>query len=273
MRKYVITTILAAGLSCVVNAQQEPALSGISFATGASIPVGAFSASGLFEESPGYAQTGISASLSYSRRFSKKWVGLLQLQARRHTINVSDYRSAYGGAYLNPIFTPAPTPVPPPSQDFVIYNDWKFKQSSWLSLALLGGVEYQVATGPAHAPVYYARLSAGAVMARSPHLSGESITDTSLAAIERKPRTGWGLAWSAETGFYFPLSSRISLSTGIAFAGTNQVAFKNSVTKMGTARGQAGFPGYTVSQSSMTATEKQTMNSICLQLGVLWQLR
>ena len=77
----------------------------------------------------------------------------------------------------------------------------------------------------------------------------------------------------AESGLYFKLSKRISLSTAVSFNGTNELQFTRTVTKMGTTRGQIGFPGYTVSHSSMTRTEKQAMNSVSLQAGIRWQMR
>lgn len=269
--KKILTSVSFLLLLQTIASAQSPA-SHLSITGGASLPTGSFSSTELYDGPAGFAKTGWTGRIQYTHSISRSWSWVAAFQIRQHGIDTRNYQTTYGSAYFAPIYSTSPSPTPP-TQDAIRFPNWTFTKSTWLDISLTGGVEYHKPLNPRGTTEYFVRLSAGPVMARSPHLEGQSTTDTSAAALDKKSRTGWGVMLLAESGLYFKLSKRISLSTAVSFTGTNELRFSKTVTRMGTARGQIGFPGYTVSQSSMTRTEKQAMNSVSLQAGIRWQMR
>lgn len=236
---------------------------------GPASPTGHFGNNKLYEESPGFAKTGETISLEYTKAFSKHWTVLINLAGQRNPINTAAFESGFSKAKIYQGFYFGSDPNNPPSQNnYKIYPNWKFDKKSWLYGTLQVGVKGQFPVNKQNKTWLTTDASLGVLYATSPQLKGSSITDTASAIITQGKSTGFGMSYSIGGGIRYYLNNKLFFTTILKYTGSNKVSFKDVKTTLTTTKGTIGSPDYSISQSTVTTNGKQTFNSISLLLGI-----
>lgn len=240
----------------------------LSLSVGPAVAIGKFAAKDLNRSSSGFAKTGESVSLSYSKLLSKHWGFSLDIHGQRNPLNTNALESSFSQAkiYDGLIFSPGTNP--PPQSNYAIYPNWKFEKKPWLSGALLAGVNGQFALDKPGKVNLVTKVMLGAVYVTSPGLSGSSMTDIATANISQNKSSGFGFIYSVSGGLNYYVSNAIFLCSSLAYIGTNQITFKDVKQILTTAKGSAGSPEYSVQQSTTTGSSKQMISSVNLSFGI-----
>jgi hypothetical protein len=242
----------------------------ISVSVGPALPVGKFSAKDITDNLAGFAKIGQSVSVSYSKLLSKNWGIAIDLRGQRNPLNTTALKNSlsttkiYQGILSGSIFPN----IPPPQASYTFYPNWQFEKKAWLYGALLLGPTGQFVIDQSKKITLTTKAMLGAVYAKSPVLKGSSITDTATASIEQSKSSAFGFAYSFSGGVNYSLNKKVFLSAALTYAGTNQITFKEVTTTVTATKGSFASPGFSVSQSIITADGKQPISSINLLLGV-----
>ncbi len=241
----------------------------VSFTIGAAIPAGKFASNDLFDKSSGFAKTGESVSLSYSKFLSKHWGISVDIYGQRNPLNTNALESRFSETKIYQGFSFGSDPNnPPPQTTYAIYPNWKFEKKAWLYSALLLGGNGRWAVGKSNTTELITKVLIGVVYAKSPELKGSSITDTATANIVQSKSSAFGFIFSFSGDLHYYLNKVIFLSSAISYTGTNQITFKDVKAILTTTKGTFGRPDYSVQQSTTTGNGKQMISSVNLSLGV-----
>lgn len=240
----------------------------LSLSVGPAVAVGKFAAKDLDKSSSGFAKTGESVSLSYSKILSKHWGFSVDIHGQRNPLNTNALESSFSQAKISQGVVFGTGTNPPPQSDYAIYANWKFEKKPWLFGALLAGLNGQSALDKPVKMNLVTKVMLGAVYATSPGLSGSSMTDMATANISQNKSSGFGFIYSVSGGLNYYVSNAIFLSSSLVYIGTNQLTFKDVKQILTTTKGTAGSPEYSVQQSTNTGNSKQMISSVNLSLGI-----
>jgi hypothetical protein len=270
MKKILLLFSLIAFQITFVFSQAKKDRGSISISVGPALPVGKFSAKDINDNLAGFAKMGESVSISYSKLLSKNWGIAIDLRGQRNPLNTMALQNSlsttkiYQGILSGSIFPS----IPPPQVSYPIYPNWQFEKQAWLYGALLLGPTGQFIIDQSKKITLTTKAMLGAVYAKSPVLKGSSITDTATARIEQSKSSAFGFMYSFSGGVNYSLNKKVFLSAALTYAGTNQITFKEVTTTVTTTKGSFASPGFSVSQSLITADGKQPISSINLLLGI-----
>jgi hypothetical protein len=270
MKKILLLFSLIAFQITFVFSQAKKDRGSISISVGPALPVGKFSAKDINDNLAGFAKMGESVSISYSKLLSKNWGIAIDLRGLRNPLNTMALQNSlsttkiYQGILSGSIFQN----IPPPQVSYPIYPNWQFEKQAWLYGALLLGPTGQFIIDQSKKITLTTKAMLGAVYAKSPVLKGSSITDTATARIEQSKSSAFGFMYSFSGGVNYSLNKKVFLSAALTYAGTNQITFKEVTTTVTTTKGSFASPGFSVSQSLITADGKQPISSINLLLGI-----
>ena len=240
----------------------------VALVTGPAFPTGHFGNNNLYDESSGFAKTGETISMEYTKAFSKHWSILFNLAGQRNPINTQAFESSFSKAKIYQGFYFGSDPNNPPLQNnYKIYPNWKFDHKSWLYGNLQVGVKGQFPVDKQNKTWLTTEASISVLYAASPQIKGSSITDTESATITQSKSTGFGMSYSFAGGVMYYLNKKLFFTTILKYTGSNKVTFKDVKTTLTITHGTFGSPDYSISQSIITTNGKQTFNSISPQLG------
>jgi len=84
---------------------------------GPAFPTGHFQNNNLYDESSGFAKTGETISLEYTKALSKYWAVLINLAGQRNPLNTEEFESSFSKAKIYQGFYFGSDPNNPPSQN------------------------------------------------------------------------------------------------------------------------------------------------------------
>ncbi len=244
-----------------------------SVVTGASLPIGNFGNDDITDDKAGVAKLGQAGSISYAQLTGKKLGFAITIQGQRSPIDTKAAEKKFSELNFNRgILSVGTDPnQPPPPSPPVKYPNWKFEKRSWLSGALLlGGYGEFTAVGSSGFS-FITKAMLGPVYAESPAIKGSSITDTATAVYEQTSSSSFGLAYLLSGGIKLHLNKRLYFLTSLEYMGTNNMTFDDIEATLTTTKGTPGG-GFTISQSKVTGSGKQTISTINLVAGIAFRL-
>jgi hypothetical protein len=271
MKKILLLFSLIAFQITFVFSQVKKDRGSISISVGPALPVGKFSAKDINDNLAGFAKMGQSVSVSYSKLLSKNWGIAIDLRGQRNPLNTTALQNSLSTARISQgisFLSGSVTNIPPPQLATVIYPNLQFEKKAWLYGALLLGPTGQFAIDQSKKITLITKAMLGAVYAKSPVLKGSSITDTATVRIDQSKSSAFGFIYSFSGGVNYSLNKKVFLSAALTYAGTNQIIFKEVTTTVTATKGSFASPGFSVSQSIITADGKQPISSINLLFGV-----
>ena len=245
----------------------------ISITVGAAMPVGQFASTALLDSKSGFAKTGESLSLSYSRPIAKTTSLIVHIQAQRNPINKNAFENSFSQLKIyQGFYAGSGQNNPPPQTSYKIYPGWKFEKKSWLYRALLLGAQKQFKPNSYDKINLFAKIMAGAMYAQSPELNGKSFSDTATANFQQSKSSAFGFVYSFGGGFNYTLTKTVFLTSALAYFGSNKIVFKDVKTTFTTTKGTFGSPEYSVQQSATTGNGKQAISSVNVAAGIGFKL-
>ena len=236
---------------------------------GPAFPTGHFSNQNLYDESSGFAKTGETISLEYTRDFSKHWAILINLTGQRNPINTQAFESSFSKAKISQgLYFGSESNNSPLQNNYNIYPNWKFDNNSWQYGTLQVGVKSQFPLDKQNKIWLTNEALICVLYASSPQLKGRSIRDTASAIISQSKSTGIGMSYSIGGGIKYYLNKKLFFTLMLKYTGSNKVTFNDIKTTLTTTKGKYGSSDYSISQSITTTNGEQTFNSINLLIGI-----
>jgi hypothetical protein len=247
---------------------QSKKTSYLSFSIAPSFAIGKYAQKDATKSSSGFASAGESANISYDHLTNSRFGWSVALHGQRNPLNIKALANAMSqfGFYEGFYVSSSPNPVPPQSQA-TKYGNWKFDNNSWWLGSLLLGGNVETRGEGSNKFSFTAKLMIGAVYASAPEIKGKSTSDTAIAQIKQTGATGFGFAYTINSGIKFKLNNRVYFLTQLEYFGTSNITFKDVQITFASAHYSNGFP---TSASSQTATgnAKQTIASVNLNVGI-----
>jgi hypothetical protein len=218
----------------------------LSLTFGPSIPLGAFANKNVYSQTSGLAKTGQIVSLSYTHLLNHR-VGIaitahgqrnpVDLQAIENSISNTDFR------------------------------DWNFDKTSWLLAGLLVGGYRPFPLIKSNDTYLILETMVGAIYAKSPELTGNSMTDSSTAHAEQTRASGFGFIYIIKSGINHNLNKKLFISASLEYLGTSKISFSNIKSTISSV---VHFSNGTMSvqQSSVTSNTKQIVSSLNIHFGI-----
>lgn len=268
MKKNLLTLLFILSQSSSILAQHNNK-SEISISLGPAFATGKFAKTDLLDNSSGFAKTGMGISIQYLTPVSKKWKLLIALSGQQNRINTAAFETAFSSGEFYPgIYVSSSINNPPPPSNYIVYPNWHFEKKSWRFGSLQAGLARQFAGAKQSRLSPVLKAAIGLVYASSPLLRGSSLTDATMAIAEQSKETGLGFIGTIGGGIYYSVAPKVALHTSIEFSGTGSIRFKSIESKFTATKGVAGSPGYTISQSMITADGRQNISSVRAALGI-----
>lgn len=257
------------GLLFVVSSFSQKSNKYFSIVTGASFPIRDFGNDDITDEKAGVAKLGQAGSISYTQLTGKKLGFAITIQGQRSPIDTRSAEKKFSELNFNQgILSVGTDPnQPPPPSPPVKYPNWKFQKRSWLSGALLlGGYGEFTSLGSGDFS-FLTKAMLGPVYAEAPQIRGSSTTDTATAVYEQTGSSAFGLAYLVSGGIKLHVNKRLYFLTSLEYMGTNKMTFDDIEATLTTTKGTPGG-GFTISQSKVTGSGKQTISTINLVVGI-----
>ena len=264
-----LTIFLLLALNCFGQNNNEM----IVFSAGPSFPLGSFGSRNIGNSpSPfarpitGFAKPGESAAISYYSKRKGQFGFTMAVQADRNPLNTKKLEKAFSQAKFYQGIGVGPSLPPPPPTSYKTYPNWKFDKHAWLTASLLAGGYGEFATH--HSSLsFITNAMMGFILASSPKLNGNSITDTVTARYEQSSKKGIGFTWLLGGGIKYSASKKVWIYGQLEYTGSSTIKFKKIRTTVTTTHSSSGVVDG-ISQSVTTADGKQAINAIHFRIGI-----
>jgi len=251
-----------------VNAQAQQHKSHLEIAIGPSFPVRHFAQDNINSSSSGFAKTGQSVNISYSRLLGKRLGVAASLRGQRNPLNIHSMEEEFSKFEIpQGLWTVSNPGQPLPPLPTTTYPNWKFDKQSWLLGSLLLGAYGEFPTSNEKTS-FIAKALIGAIYADVPGAEGRSITDTATASFVQTKTDSFGFTYSVDAGLKFDIAKTLSFLMTVEYTGTNNLRFDPATATFTATDGTPGTPGYSVSQSTVTGEPRQIISSVNLMVGV-----
>jgi hypothetical protein len=243
----------------------------ISFSAGMNFPVASYAATDLRSSSSGFAKPGEYVSFSWAKLASEKIGYTVSLSGQRNPVDTKAMAEEFSKVLINTGIFGTGTPGVPVTEAGSYYPDWNFKKNSWLLASLQGGLygEFPLSSSKNNI-VVTAKLTAGAMYAKLPELTGQSITDTSNVIIYQSKNTSVGFAYTLGTGIKYRLDKKTFVLLNLNYWASGDLTFKNE--KVVVTVQKSGAAGSSINQLQYTDNATQAFKSISASLGIGIQL-
>ncbi len=252
-----ITILLCLSFSQIFSQNKTNELS---LSIGPSFPLGDYSNTSLNNEFSGFAKTGQTISINFSRRL-KNNLGLeAMLYGQRNPINTSAFANELSKS---------------------IGSNWTVDEKSWYATSLLLGIskELQVSSGKNKISIK-PNVLAGVAYAQSPSIKAESKMNDMYAKFTQSKTNGFGASILVGTIVSYQFSPVIGLSFHLEYFTTSKISFDNVTSEFAATNGGLVIPGlYEISNSrnppiysQNNSSQKNSINALNTKLGINFYL-
>jgi hypothetical protein len=251
----------------VISATAQTSRPSLSIGAGLAVPMGKFAETKVNNAESGFAKTGTMVNIAYSQPVGRRIWAEVTVQFQRNPLNTKKMEEAFSNTRFNQGVFVSPTVPPQSTFPDTLFQNWKFKNDSWLTSSLLLGINGRYPMGPSNKIFARARISAGPVYVVSPEIDGTSTGTNGVTYLKQTSESGWGMAFTAGGGIEFELNSRLYFITNVQSFLTTGVKFEDVTTTLTSLSGPSSNPS-TVIQTSATADAKQTISTLNFNVGV-----
>lgn len=297
LKHFILLSIISITALSDCFSQNIDGRSFLSVSAGPSFPIGNFSNTDSGNELAGFAKTGEEVTISYTRKLNQHFGIVATLLGQRNGLNTKslkqqfsrtkfvDPNTSFSAGNINPA---DPSQLPEPHYNYVYYSNWNIEKHTWLSGSLLLG-------GSGIFPVQDSKLTfiikgmAGVIYISSPKIEASDFTkeeasniiNTSKIDIEQSSESAFGFSYLAYGGVNYQAGKRIYLLLGINYLGTAKIRFPEVTSKIKAFHSSepSSHPDLNTSPISVsssenviTASTKQTIQTIGLNLGIALEL-
>ncbi len=224
----------------------------LSVSIGPAFAMSKFAGSNAADSSAGLAKTGAAIAISWSKMFSP-YIGIaVQVQGQRNPVNRTALQKLY--------------------EDQTGYSNWNVDKAGWLYGALMVGPQSQMPIDEANKMQFIARIMAGIAYAKSPGISAQSKTANTAGDVQQNKKTATGFILSTMAGLNYSVNNLVLLTAALSYSGTNKMTFKQVKTILTTSQGEPGTAEYAVQRFATITTEKQSISSLNVLVGIAFRL-
>lgn len=249
-----------------VYSQKDSTSNYISLSLGGNYPVGSYAATDLQKSSSGFAKAEQYFLLNWSKLESEKIGYTISLCGQRNPVDDKAMAEEFSHVMINTGAFGASTPGVPVTEAGSYYPNWSFKQSSWLLASLQGGLYGEFPLSSLKNVKLIARLTAGAMYAKLPEQTGQSITDTSNVIIYQSKGSAIGFAYTLGTGIKYKVNKGTVFLLNINYMASSKLTFKDVSTVVTLNKGSS------INQLKYTSDASQAFKSVSLSLGIGFKL-
>lgn len=261
MRKYLFTLLLFLTFSTAFS-QKDNKRGYISFSGGINFPVGGYAATDLRNMSSGFAKPAEYFSINWAKLISEKIGYTISLCGQRNPVNAKAMGEDFSEVMINTGVFGASTPGIPVPESGSYYPNWNFTKSSWLLASFQGGLYGEFPLSSSRNIALMVRFTSGAMYAKLPEQTGQSITDTSNVVIYQSKESAIGFAYTLGTGIKYKLEKKAVVLLNINYLATSKLTFNDVSTVVTVVKGTS------FNQLKYTSDASQTFKSVSASLGI-----
>lgn len=251
----------------VISTTAQTSRPSLSIGAGLAVPLGQFGETKVNNPGSGFAKTGTMVNIAYSQPVARRIWAEVTVQLQRNPLNTKKMEEVfsntrfYQGVFVSPT-VPAQSTFPD-----TLFQNWKFKNNSWLTSSLLLGVNGRYPMGPSNKIFAHARISAGPVYVVSPEIDGTSTGTNGVTYLEQTSESGWGMAFTAGGGIDIELNDKLYFITHVQSFLTTGVKFEDVTATLTSLSGPSSNPS-TIIQTTVTADAKQAISALNVNVGI-----